>query len=97
MTHLAVAASSGLAVSSAADPLDDSDSDASASAESTPSSLAEGRGSKDAITIPANIFTNWPDDTGLGLHIASTCAEISNTRYCARASSIMKGIEIATP
>ena len=43
MTHLAVAASSGLAVSSAADPLDDSDSDASASAESTPSSLAEGR------------------------------------------------------
>ncbi len=50
-----LSASSSSACMSAEDPLRDSDSDASASAESTPSGLAEDRGSKEATTVPAGV------------------------------------------
>ncbi len=46
---------SSSACTSAEDPLRDSDSEASASAESIPRGLAEDNGSRDAITVPAGI------------------------------------------
>ncbi len=58
MAYLAatlVSVLSSSACASAEDPLRDSDSDASASAESIPRGLAEDNGSRDAITVPAGI------------------------------------------
>jgi len=52
-TPVSVLSSSGCA--SAEDALRDSDSEASASAESIPRGLAEDNGSRDAITVPAGI------------------------------------------
>lgn len=47
---------------SAEDPLRDSDSEASASAESIPRGLAEDKGSRDATTVPAGIGVMMPCD-----------------------------------
>ena len=48
---------SSSACTSAEDPLRDSDSEASASAESIPRGLAEDNGSRDAITVPAGVLS----------------------------------------
>ena len=70
MAYLAATLVSVLSSSaSAEDPLRDSDSEASASAESIPRDLAEDDGSRDAITVPAGI--SWDHDASL---IVCICA-----------------------